>query len=164
MMHRTLLPAFFLAAVAVRGDTLDTLKAQNALRPRDTNDVTLGEIANGDAVRRMAPPRTSPGKLVLDKDGSFAWQTPGGPIVPAKMVAMARDPSSIAAARAELESAILESAGVARGKPADKAGALAAAAAEHRKGNGKDVVKGLGLLAAGAALGSAAGRKGKVTA
>lgn len=71
---------------------------------------------------------------------------------------------ALAAARAELESAILESAGVARGKPADKAGALAAAAAEHRKGNGKDVVKGLGLLAAGAALGSAAGRKGKVTA
>ena len=147
------------AVASARADKLGTLQAQNALRPRDSGDVTLGEIVRDGAVRRMAPPRPSPGKLVRDKDGNLTWHTPDGTVVPAKLAAMTRDPSSIAAARADLETAVLESAGVARSDEKARAKALADAAKSARKGsNGRDAAAGAGLLALGAVLGRASRR------
>jgi hypothetical protein len=153
MRHAIILAA--LLASGIRADTLSTLKAQNVLRDRGSDDVTLGEVIREGKVRRMAPPRESPGRLVHDKDGTLSWHLPDGAIVPARLAATARDPSSLAAARAELENAVLSAAKVKHGKQADKAAALLAAADEH-KSKGGGAAKGAGLLAAGAALGAAA--------
>ena len=147
------------AVASARADKLATLQAQNAMRPHDADDVTLGDVVRGGEIRRMAPPRTSPGKLVRDKDGNLTWHTPDGTVVSAKLAAMARDPSSIAAARADLETAVLESAGVARADEKTRAKALADAAKEARKDSkGRDAAAGAGLLALGAVLGRASRR------